>query len=132
MPRILLILALLAGGPALLGACAAGEPASEARARTNPNVLSAEEIREYLQTRISASAADIVRQARPSWLSRRGPGGQVWAYEGGIRMGEAGRYLEGVDLNNVARIEYLGANEANLRYGAGHDQGVIQIVYRTR
>lgn len=132
MFRLALPLALVLAGAAALASCTGAGNASSRAERPTFNVITAEEINAFLQTRAAASAADIVRQIRPNWLTRRGPGGQVWAYEGGLRVGEANRYLQTVDLHNVARLEYLNANEANLRFGPGHDQGVIQIVYRTR
>ncbi len=129
-----LLLTLLVG-PLLAGCFSSGEAAERERTRSRrgpANELQNQVVRTYLTDHPAASAYDIVRQLRPAWLQRRSPNTTVWAYEGGIRVGDANRYLRGVDLESVERIVFLDANTATTRYGLGHEEGAIVIHYRFR
>lgn len=130
-PRFSLVpFAVLLLGSLLWAACSAPEAGTRARADRAADVITSEQIGEFLSIQPAASAYDLVRQFRPNWLARRSPTSQVWVYEGGMRVGEASRYLRGVSASDVERIEYLTPNIATARLGIGHEEGAIILHYR--
>lgn len=114
----------------LWAACSAPEAGTQGRADRAANVITSEQIGEFLTIQPAASAHDMIRQFRPNWLSRRYTNSQIWVYEGAMRVGAANQYLRGVSASDVARIEYLSANAATARFGIGHEEGAIILHYR--
>lgn len=57
----------------------------------------------------------------------------VQLYVDDVRLGNAGNYLMSIDLNHVARIEYMSPNEASVKYGlAAADNGVLLFFMKKR
>lgn len=113
-------------------ACATTGEGSSPRRATRSTLIEQEEI----ATSGAASAYDLVRGLRPSWLTPRGqhsamnPAGDViWVYMNSSRMGgpDALRQIAAAD---VGSIRYYDANEANFRFGTGHLNGAIQVIPR--
>ena len=110
---------------------AASKPANHPRIR-NSNVIDQEEVRS--STAIDAYA--LVQQARPTWLHQRGAislrdptAGAVQVYLDGQQYGELNRLRE-ISTQDVREVRFLGAGEAQMRYGTGHAGGVIEVVLR--
>jgi hypothetical protein len=127
------------GAPAPAGAAVPGpaastadttraQPASHPRIR-NSNLIDREEVES--STAIDAYA--LVQQARPNWLHQRGAislrdptAGVVQVYLDGQQYGEVSRLRE-INTQDVRELRFLGAGEAQMRYGVGHAGGVIEV-----
>ena len=103
---------------------------SGAAPRGSRNVITLEEIRATRQTNLY----DVVNRVRPAWLRPRtvspvspGTDGGVQVYRENTRIGSVGT-LRTMSVDNVARLEYLDASSAQLRYGHGNSNGVIVVV----
>jgi hypothetical protein len=94
------------------------------------------------------NAHDLIRGARPEWLVPRGvhswretargsagfgqptvvtPGDDtILVYLDNARLGGT-QHLEGINLGNVAQIEFIEPAAASFRWGGGHAHGVILI-----
>jgi len=122
LPRLLRVLSPL---PVLI-ACASGGGAG------NPSVITAPE----LSRSGSANAYEAIRHIRPELLRHRDPGALLLftartpavavdnTLVGGVEQ------LRGIALDEVARIEYVGASDAARRYGSGFGDGVMLIETR--
>jgi hypothetical protein len=81
------------------------------------------------------SALDAVRRLRPQFLrARRSEVGREAlvlpsVYVDGARMGDL-RLLEAIQLRSVLEIQYFSPSEANMRWGVGHEGGVIHVILR--
>ncbi|NIP78512.1 MAG: hypothetical protein GWM90_04645 [Gemmatimonadetes bacterium] len=78
----------------------------------------------------------LIRHSRPLWLQTRGPvaptmDGGIRVYVDGMELGGL-EQLRGLPLDGLARVEYLDAREATLRFGVGHPHGAIEVVYGAR
>lgn len=121
----------------IAGSASAQEKA--ARPKRQANVITAEEI---AAANVS-DAYDAVRKLRVRWLQSRGfasseqqPGDNSVeplpvAYLDDVRLGSIDE-LQGVPVEDVLEIRYLRPSEATQRWGSGHQNGVIQVVRRTR
>ncbi len=91
--------------------------------------------RSELETVQAATAFDAIRRLRPHFLSARRAeiGRQALVmpvvYLDGQRLGEL-RTLEQIQLRVVLEIQYYSPTEASMRWGLGHDGGVIHVVLR--
>ena len=93
------------------------------------NLLTGDQIRE-------TSARDLyaaIRQLRPNWLTARSRGSLLFegsnrpiVYVDGVRYGEI-RTLNSMEVNEVARVQFIGAADATTRWGTGHGGGVISV-----
>ena len=121
----------------LVAACATAHPST---AKTNPNVITTEEI---TQNSASSTAYDLIQRLRPNYLRTRG------AVHGNPTADGINR-LEAVDLvvylnenrlggtdelrhiatTEIREIRYYSASEATTKWGTGHSAGAIQIVSR--
>lgn len=94
----------------------------------NPDVISETEIQEAGSV---SNAYVLVQRLQPNWLEKRGrssvrnPSDVVVYVDGSQRGGPDA--LRQINIVNVSSIEYLDANQATLRYGSGHDHGVIEV-----
>jgi hypothetical protein len=80
------------------------------------------------------TAYDLVASLRPMWLRNRDVQSQtldrnVVVYFNNMRLGGKDA-LQSIDARSVASLEYFNATEAALKWGPGHEYGVIQV--RTR
>lgn len=81
-------------------------------------------------------AYSVVSRLRPTWLRQRGvtsiqdPMSNIpVVYLDGTRWGEPND-LRGIRAENVASIQFLGAGDAQTRFGVGHVGGVILVASR--
>lgn len=94
----------------------------------NPDMLTSEQIEEA-GTAINAYV--LVQRLRPNWLRTRGRSsvqnpGELIVYVDGSRRGGASA-LRQINVVNVESMQFMNANQATLRYGSGHDHGVIEV-----
>ncbi len=127
--------------PALVPAPVAPVPGSEAtapapasrpgpgRSRRNPNLIERPEI----EASTALDAYALVQEARPLWFHSRGvvsindpSAGVVQVYLNGVQLGDVNRLRE-TQLSEIREIRFLGAAEAQQRYGTGHAGGVIEV-----
>jgi len=123
--RVFLTLGM--GSLLLAAACAAGTSGSGG---LGANVI----LREQIEEHGPSDVYDLVRALRPTWLQKRG--NTSFYDEGGIRVYLDGTGLGGInDLrnlhsDNVESVRFLDARQANLRFGSGHEHGVILVLTR--
>jgi hypothetical protein len=105
-----------------------GSPAPS-RARRNPNLIERPEI----DATTALDAYTLVQEARPTWLHSRGTisltdpsAGAVQVYLNGEQFGDVNRLRE-IPISEIRQVRFLGAGEAQLRYGSGHAGGVIEV-----
>ena len=103
-------------------------PASHPRIR-NSNLID----REELESSTAIDAYALVQQARPNWLHQRGAislrdptAGVIQVYFDGQQFGDVNKLRE-INTQNVRELRFLGAAEAQMRYGVGHAGGVIEV-----
>jgi len=96
----------------------------------NPNVLEGDEFER--STALDAYA--LVQEFRPNWLRSRGvisirdqSAGEVKVYLNGVSIGNVNE-LRQIRSDNVRELRFLGAAEAQQRYGVGHGGGVIEVL----
>lgn len=94
----------------------------------DPNLITLEEI----EASIHDNAYDIVQSLRSRWLLTRtsmsirsGPG-SVQVYVDGGRQGS----LRSIPRSIIQEIRFYPPIEAQARWGAGHQQGAIEIITR--
>jgi len=89
-----------------------------------------------LEKGITRSAYEAVQSLRPVWLRGRGPtsyGGSQHpkVYVDGMhRRGLPKEALGKISVQRVKAIRFLGAGEATMRFGSGHENGVILVITR--
>jgi uncharacterized protein involved in tellurium resistance len=103
-------------------------PASHPRIR-NSNLIDQGEI----ESSTAIDAYTLVQQARPNWLHQRGAislrdptAGTIQVYLDGQQYGDVNRLRE-ISTQDVRELRFLGAGEAQMRYGVGHAGGVIEV-----
>jgi hypothetical protein len=108
---------------ALTGCATSGEGSSY-----DPNRITLEEI----EASIHQNAYDIVQSLRSRWLTTRasmsirtGPG-SVQVYVDGVRQGS----LRSITKPVIQEIRFYPPAEAQARWGAGHQQGAIEVITR--
>jgi hypothetical protein len=101
---------------------------SRARNR-NSNVIEGAEIE--ASTTIDAYA--LVQEARPTWLHSRGiisirdpDAGVLQVYLNGNQFGDVSKLRE-IQRGEIRELRFLGAADAQMRYGVGHAGGVIEV-----
>jgi carboxypeptidase family protein len=108
-------------------------PADNAQIRrarvSNSNVLRAEEF----ANSTAMDALALVQEYRPNWLHSRGvvsimnpTAGDLQVYVNGVSSGEITRLSE-IRTMEIRELRFLGAAEAQQRYGVGHAGGVIEV-----
>jgi hypothetical protein len=102
--------------------------AGEGGSSYDPNLITREEI----EASVHQNAFDIVQSLRPRWLTTRtsmsirtGPG-SVQFYVDGVRQGS----LESISKSIIQEIRYFPPTEAQARWGAGHQQGAVEVITR--
>lgn len=94
----------------------------------DPSKITQEEIKRVEQV---SSAYAVVQRLRPNWLRKRGPSsisnpGTIYVYVEGNRYGSP-ESLRQIDPINVREMEFLTDDRATMRFGTGHDNGVILV-----
>ena len=110
---------------AALTACAT---TGEGTTSYDPNLIALEEI----EASIHENAYDIVQSLRSRWLLTRtsmsirsGPG-SVQIYVDHVRQGS----LRSIPKSIIQEIRFYPPTEAQARWGAGHQQGAIEVITR--
>jgi hypothetical protein len=124
----------LAALPILLLASACASSASAGAGATaqrgDPNLIRRTELSEAQLNEMNVY--QVVQQVRPRMLSALGPtsatgmSGGLVVYVDATKMGNA-EYLKEIRMSEVQEIRYLPPSEATLRYGTGHENGVILL-----
>jgi hypothetical protein len=104
---------------------------SERRQRRmrNSNILKADEFENTTAT----NALSLVQEYRPNWLHSRGAvsimdphAGDLQVYINGTASGDVTQ-LQQIAVMDIRELRFLGASDAQLRYGVGHAGGVIEV-----
>jgi hypothetical protein len=109
----------------ILTACGALKP-SEARERPSDD-LTEVDLEDY------ATVMEAVQALRAGWLRERtpmllsAPANPVWVYWDGTRLGDPS-YLSRISTSEVSRVMRYDARTASVRWGVGHENGVIYLV----
>jgi len=90
--------------------------------------------REQIDEEGPGSAYDIVQALRPLWLEKRGPTsfqneGEIRVYMDGSSLGGLDA-LRGIHSDNIESIAFLDERRASLRFGPGHEHGVIHVIIK--
>lgn len=91
--------------------------------------------RSELESMEGVTALDAIRRLRPEFLrSRRAELARQAlvlpvVYLDGTKLGELG-LLESIHLRSVLEIQYFSPTEASMRWGLGHEGGVIHVMLR--
>lgn len=124
--NLILASALLFAACAPRGAGSAGLMADGYPRLADPNaVITAREIATFPGT----DAYHLIRYARPLWLHSRAPAaGGIPVYARGMDIGGLQR-LRTFPLTGLTRVVYHDAARATLRFGVGHPNGAIELIY---
>lgn len=123
--RILLLPAML-----FAAACASSGGAGATAQRGDPNLIRRTELTEAQLN--DMTAYQVVQQVRPRMLSSLGPtavsgmSGGLVVYLDASKLGSAESMKE-IRMAELQEIRYLPPSEATLRYGTGHENGVIVL-----
>ncbi|HKC39380.1 MAG TPA: carboxypeptidase-like regulatory domain-containing protein [Gemmatimonadales bacterium] len=112
-------------------------PAAPTPAPTRSRMRDANLIeRPEVESSTAMDAYTLVQQARPIWLHQRGAislrdptAGVVQIYLNGQQYGDVNRLRE-INTQDIRELRFLGAAEAQMRYGVGHAGGVIEVVLK--
>lgn len=85
-----------------------------------------------------STVMEAVQALRPVWLRERTPlvlsprsgtepASPVWVYWDGTRLGDTS-YLSRIGSSEVSRVMHYDARAASVRWGVGHENGVIYLV----
>jgi hypothetical protein len=118
----------------LLSACGAlsrGVPSSD-RERGTSGDLTETDLRDYstVMEAVQALRAGWLRERTPLVLSPRSgtePANPVWVYWDGTRLGDPS-HLARIATGDVSRVMHFDARSASVRWGVGHENGVIYLV----
>jgi hypothetical protein len=105
---------------------------SSAPDRRGTNDLTETELRDF------ATVMDAVQSLRAGWLRERTPlllsprsgtesASPVWVYWDGTRLGDPSS-LRRITTSEVSRVIHYDARTASVRWGVGHENGVIYLV----
>lgn len=119
------------GAALLLAACGTPSPTPTAGG-SRSDELTQEDLQEY------ATVLEAVQALRAGWLRARtplvlapgtgtAPANPVWVYWDGTRVGDAS-YLGRISASQVSRVIRYDARAASVRWGIGHENGVIYVV----
>jgi hypothetical protein len=127
------LLATIVTAALVLTACGALKPRASAEAdRRTSDDLTEVELREYstVMEAVQARRAGWLRVRTPLVLSPRSgtePASPVWVYWDGTRLGDPS-YLTRISTSEVSRVMHYDARAASVRWGVGHENGVIYLV----
>lgn len=115
----------------VLAACGAPNSNSSAGGGRSSE-LTQEDLEDY------STVLEAVQALRAGWLRERtplvlapgagtAPANPVWVYWDGTRVGDPS-YLGRVSTSQVSRVMHYDARAASVRWGVGHENGVIYVV----
>jgi hypothetical protein len=115
----------------VLGACGSFSGASNPRERGSDD-LTEVDLEDY------STVMEAVQALRAGWLRERTPlvlsprsgtesASPVWIYWDGTRLGDPS-YLGRIATSQVSRVIHYDARTASVRWGIGHENGVIYLV----
>lgn len=112
-------------------ACASASSGASTEGRSQPHVLTAEQIHDAP----GSNAYEVIRTIRPRWLQKRGvqsinAEGDIVVYYDNTRMGGP-EALRSIPSMGIVRMEFLDASSATQRWGTGHTHGAILVVSRS-
>jgi len=118
------------GGMVLLASVACGT-SGPGGTRINADVID----RAQIDQEGPSNAYLIVQALRPTWLEKRGATsfyneGEIRVYLDGTSLGGI-EALRGIHSDNIESISFLDERRASLRFGPGHEHGVIHVITRT-
>jgi hypothetical protein len=124
------LLPFIVAAALVLTACGALNP-SEARERPSDD-LTEVDLEDYatVMEAVQALRAGWLRERTPLLLSPRSgtePENPVWVYWDGTRLGDPS-YLTRISTSEVSRVIHYDARTASVRWGVGHENGVIYLV----
>lgn len=128
MRRLLLGVALASTAT---GACASGGGRSASEGRQSDVIYRAE-----ISKSSALNAYDAVRLLRPAFLTGRGPTTLLRVREGSTspivyldnqRFGDSGA-LRNIPVDGIVEIRFVGATQAQLRWGMDHPSGAILVL----
>jgi hypothetical protein len=108
-----------------------GTSSSDAGRRTSDD-LTETELQDYstVMEAVQALRAGWLRERTPLVLSPRSgtePANPVWVYWDGTRLGDTS-HLGRIATADVSRVIHFDARAASVRWGVGHENGVIYLV----
>lgn len=126
---VLLCLFATAGAGCAAASSGTGPGASQRTSLYGPITLA------EIQASHATNGYDLVRALRPNWLQVRGQTrvGQydrIILYMNNVRMGEASA-LRDVNTADIRAVEFMDPRQAQLRFGSGHEAGVIVVSTRS-
>ena len=90
--------------------------------------------RDEVEASTAIDAFALVQESLPNWLHQRGPisimnptAGDLQVYLDGQQYGDVSRLHE-IQTTNIREVRFLNAAEAQMRYGAGHAGGIIDVI----
>jgi len=110
----------------VLGLSACASSGATGSSRSDPNVLTHEQIAHY------SNALQAVKTMRGQWLRGKAPGdlnsagGNVVVYRDGIQVGGE-QELESMSTDGIAYMRYYNGIQASQRWGLGKANGVIFV-----
>jgi hypothetical protein len=115
----------------LASACGSG-PQLGTGPHGQPNLLT----RAQIDAAEESNAYELVQRLRPNWLHKRGArdladAGDVVVYQDRTRMGGP-EALRAIAAAGIEQIRFFAAQEADTRFGRGHQHGAIVVVTRSR
>ena len=121
---------------ALLAACSSamqqGSRGTPSRSR-DESVITTEELREAT----AGNLYDYIHAQRPRWLERSHARAFIAEQIAGVAVFLDNQYYGGPEalrqilLSSVVEVRYYGPSDAQVRFGAGYLNGVIQVISRT-
>ncbi|HEU4721316.1 MAG TPA: hypothetical protein VFS59_08135 [Gemmatimonadaceae bacterium] len=133
------LVALLAVGAACAQSSSSASPeASTAttRVRKNPDIISEQELRD--PTIAGTDAMTAIRQLRPAFFRNRGPQSFSNATAGQVQVSQdygplqSVNNLTAIDTRSLVEVRYLGANDAQARFGITANGGPVIVVLTTK
>jgi hypothetical protein len=131
------VLALAAACASRGGSSAVQESGAPSVARSNPNLITQEEI----ASSSAANVYDLIQRLRPNFLRTRGAvhgapttenhleAVQLVVYMNENRLGNSDQ-LRQIPLGDIREVRYFSASDATTKWGVGHSAGAIQVVSR--
>lgn len=116
----------------LLSSCGTLNRAGSERGGGSSDDLTPTDLQDY------STVMEAVRALRTGWLHERtplvlsprsgtAPANPVWVYWDGTRLGDIS-HLDRIPTGDVSRVMHFDARAASVRWGIGHENGVIYLV----
>ena len=120
--------------PAAPAAVTDSTPPQPSNARTPRNRSSRLIDRDEIEASTAIDAFALIQESRPNWLHQRGAisirnptAGDLQVYLDGQQYGDVSRLHE-INTVNIREVHFLNAADAQLRFGAGHAGGIIDVI----